>query len=78
MTQTSSFPSSGIGQIPARAGSPSGLAFLRSRFSKVSFLEIVAWANLHSHLDLGAMDLSQWPPRAALSTVKPGGSKTAS
>ena len=78
MTQTRSSQSSGIGPIPKQAGSPSGLAFLRSHFSKVNFLEILEWANRHSHLDLGAMDLSQWPPQAGSSTAKPVGSKPAS
>jgi hypothetical protein len=78
MTQTRSTQSSGTGQIPRQAGSPSGLAFLRSHFSKVNFLEILAWANRHSHLDLGEMDLGQWPPRPASSTVKPVGSKPVS
>jgi hypothetical protein len=74
MIPASSSQSSGIGQTPTHPFSPSGVAFLLSRFPKVSFQEIRAWANRHRSLDLGEMDLSQWPPRPVSLTVKPVGS----
>jgi hypothetical protein len=76
MTVKSNSQSSGTGQQVVRPDSAEGVASLLSHFPNVPLGKIRAWVSLFRQLDLGGMDLSQWPPRPVSSTVIPVGSRS--
>lgn len=76
MTPKQPIQSSGIGRRPVLAFSPEGIAMLQSAFPKKGYLALQGWASFFRLVDLGEMDLSQWPPRPVSLTATPAGSKS--
>jgi hypothetical protein len=78
MTQLRSMISSGTGAKRVLPSSLKGMCLLLSITPQVELYTIAGWVSNHPSLDLGEMDLSQWPPRLKLSMVSSVGSKKAS
>ena len=76
MTPTEPIQSSGIGQVPVLLATPEGIALIRSRFPNLKVTDLLSWGKSRGHLDLGEMDLSQWPPRPKSLTGGTTGSST--